>query len=26
VTETGSRNLSGALPREIAEIEKLVGK
>jgi Xaa-Pro aminopeptidase len=26
VTETGSRNLSGALPREVAEIEKLVGK
>jgi Xaa-Pro aminopeptidase len=26
VTETGWRNLSGALPREIAEIEKLVGK
>jgi Xaa-Pro aminopeptidase len=26
VTETGSRNLSGALPHEIAEIEKLVGK
>lgn len=26
VTETGSKNLSGALPREIAEIEKLVGK
>jgi Xaa-Pro aminopeptidase len=26
VTETGSRNLSGALPREAAEIEKLVGK
>jgi Xaa-Pro aminopeptidase len=26
VTETGSRNLSGALPREVADIEKLVGK
>ncbi len=26
VTPTGARNLSGALPREIAEIEKLVGK
>jgi len=26
VTGTGSRNLSGALPHEIAEIEKLVGK
>jgi Xaa-Pro aminopeptidase len=26
VTETGSRNLSGTLPREIGEIEKLVGK
>jgi Xaa-Pro aminopeptidase len=26
VTENGSRNLSGALPREVAEIEKLVGK
>jgi Xaa-Pro aminopeptidase len=25
VTETGSRNLSGALPREVQEIEKLVG-
>jgi Xaa-Pro aminopeptidase len=26
VTENGSRNLSGALPREASEIEKLVGK
>jgi Xaa-Pro aminopeptidase len=26
VTEDGSRNLSGALPREVEEIEKLVGK
>jgi Xaa-Pro aminopeptidase len=26
VTEDGSRNLSGALPREASEIEKLVGK
>jgi len=26
VTETGARNLSGALPREVQEIEKLVGK
>lgn len=26
VTEDGSKNLSGALPREISEIEKLVGK
>lgn len=26
VTETGSKNLSGALPREASEIEKLVGK
>jgi Xaa-Pro aminopeptidase len=26
VTEDGARNLSGALPREAAEIEKLVGK
>ncbi len=26
VTETGSRNLSGALPREASEIEKLIGK
>ncbi len=26
VTEKGSRNLSGALPREVGEIEKLVGK
>jgi Xaa-Pro aminopeptidase len=26
VTETGSRNLSGALPREPEEIERLVGK
>ena len=26
VTETGSRNLSGALPREVADIEKLVGR
>jgi Xaa-Pro aminopeptidase len=26
VTENGSRNLSGALPREVSEIEKLVGK
>jgi Xaa-Pro aminopeptidase len=26
VTENGSKNLSGALPREVAEIEKLVGK
>jgi Xaa-Pro aminopeptidase len=26
VTETGSRNLSGALPREVVEIEKLIGK
>jgi Xaa-Pro aminopeptidase len=26
VTPAGARNLSGALPREIAEIEKLVGK
>ena len=26
VTESGSRNLSGALPREVQEIEKLVGK
>jgi Xaa-Pro aminopeptidase len=26
VTEEGSRNLSGALPREASEIEKLVGK
>ena len=26
VTEDGSKNLSGALPREAAEIEKLVGK
>jgi Xaa-Pro aminopeptidase len=26
VTETGSKNLSGALPREAADIEKLVGK
>jgi Xaa-Pro aminopeptidase len=26
VTENGSRNLSGALPREVADIERLVGK
>ena len=26
VTQDGARNLSGALPREISEIEKLVGK
>lgn len=26
VTEAGSRNLSGALPHEIADIEKLIGK
>jgi Xaa-Pro aminopeptidase len=26
VTESGSRNLSGALPHDVAEIEKLVGK
>ena len=26
VTETGSKNLSGALPREPDEIERLVGK
>ena len=26
VTEDGAKNLSGALPREISEIEKLVGK
>jgi len=26
VTEDGSRNLSGALPREVSQIEKLVGK
>lgn len=26
VTETGSRNLSGALPHEVAEIDRLVGK
>jgi Xaa-Pro aminopeptidase len=25
VTETGARNLTGALPKEVAEIEKLVG-
>lgn len=26
VTETGSKNLTGALPREVADIERLVGK
>jgi len=26
ITDTGARNLSGALPREIADIEKLIGK
>jgi Xaa-Pro aminopeptidase len=26
VTEVGAKNLSGALPREVSEIEKLVGK
>ncbi len=26
VTETGSKNLSGALPRDVEEIERLVGK